>query len=70
MAGLVTFTSAPPFQVNVLPALVPVKVAVVFAQVKLLLELADVIIGNVVLLVTDTTVDDAQPVTVFVTVKV
>ena len=70
VAGFAAFNKAPPFHVSILPALVPVKVAVVFAQVKLLLELADVIIGTVVLLVTDTTVVDAQPVNVFVAVTV
>ena len=70
MAGLVAFTNAPPFHVRVFPALVPVKVAVVFAQVKLLLELADVIIGTVVLLVTDTTDAVTQPFIALVDVNV
>jgi hypothetical protein len=54
----------------VLPALVPVKVDVAFVQVILPVFIADVITGKVVLLVTVTTVVDAQPVTVFVTVNV
>ena len=70
MAGFVAFTSAPPFHVNVFPALVPVKVDVNAEHVILPEFVADVITGKVVLLVTDTTVDDAQPVTELVTVKV
>ena len=70
MAGLVAFTNAPPFHTIVLPALVPVNVDVAFVHVMLPELMADVITGTVVLLVTDTTVVDAQPVTVFVTVNV
>lgn len=70
MAGLVAFTSAPPFHNIVLPALVPVKVDVNTVHVILPEFVADVITGNVVLLVTVTTVVDAQPVTVLVTVNV
>ena len=70
VAGFAAFNKAPPFHVSILPALVPVKVAVVFAQVKLLLELADVIIGNVVLLVTDTTDAVTQPFIALVDVNV
>ena len=69
MDGLTAFTNAPPFHVNVLPALVPLKVDVNTVHVILPEFVADVITGNVVLLVTVTTVVDAQPVTVFVTVK-
>ena len=61
MAGLVAFTNTPPFQVNVLPALVPVKVDVNTEHVILPELVADVIIGNVVFDVTATTVDDEQP---------
>ena len=70
MAGLVAFTNAPPFHNIVLPALVPVKVDVNAVHVILPEFVADVITGNVVLLVTVTTVVDAQPVTVLVTVNV
>ena len=70
MAGLVAFTNAPPFHVSVLPALAPVKVDVNTVHVILPEFIADVITGAVVLLVTVTTVVDAQPVTVFVTVNV
>ena len=67
---MVAFTSAPPFHNIVLPALVPVKVDVNTVHVILPEFVADVITGNVVLLVTVTTVVDAQPVTVLVTVNV
>ena len=70
MAGLVAFTNAPPFHVNTLPALVPLKVDVNTVHVILPEFVADVITGAVVLLVTVTTVVDAQPVTVLVTVNV
>lgn len=70
MAGLVAFTNAPPFHNIVLLALVPVKVDVNTEHVILPEFIADVITGAVVLLVTVTTVVDAQPVTVFVTVNV
>ena len=70
VAGFVPFTNAPPFHVSVLPALVPVKVDVNTEHVILPELAADVITGNIVLLVTDTTVVDAQPVTVFVAVTV
>ncbi len=70
VAGLVAFTNAPPFQVNVLPVLVPLKVDVNTVHVILPELVADVIIGNVVFVVTDTTVVDAQPVTAFVAVTV
>ena len=61
MAGFVAFTNAPPFHVRVLPALVPVKVDVNTEHVILPELIADVITGNVVLLVTVTNVDDEQP---------
>jgi len=70
VAGFVAFINAPPFHVRVLPALVPVKVDVNTEHVILPELVADVIIGNVVFVVTDTTVVDAQPVTAFVAVKV
>ncbi len=70
MAGLVAFTNAPPFHNIVLPALVPLNVDVNTKHVILPELVADVITGTVVLLVTVTTVVDAQPVTVFVTVNV
>ena len=70
VAGFVAFNKAPPFHVSVLPALVPVNVAVVFEQVKLLLAIADVITGNVVLLVTDTTDAVTQPFIALVDVNV
>ena len=70
MDGLTAFTNAPPFHVSVFPALVPVKVDVNTVHVILPEFVADVITGNVVLLVTVTTVVDAQPVTVLVTVNV
>ena len=55
MAGLVAFNNAPPFHNIVLPALVPVNVDVNTEHVILPELIADVITGNVVLLVTDTT---------------
>ena len=70
MAGFVAFNKAPPFHVSVLPALVPFKVDVNAEHVILPELIADVITGAVVLLVTVTTVVDAQPVTVLVTVNV
>ena len=70
MAGLVAFTNTPPFQVNVLPALVPVNVDVAFVHVMLPELIADVITGNVVLLVTDTTDVVTQPFIAFVAVTV
>ena len=70
MAGLVAFTNTPPFQVNVLPALVPVNVDVAFVHVMLPELMADAIIGTVVLLVTDTTVLVAQPFIALVDVNV
>ena len=70
MAGFVAFINAPPFHVRVFPALVPVKVDVNAVHVILPELVADVITGNVVFVVTDTTVVDAQPVTVYVAVTV
>jgi hypothetical protein len=70
VAGFAAFNKAPPFHVSILPALVPVKVDVNAVHVILPELVADVIIGNVVFVVTDTTVVDAQPVTAFVAVKV
>ncbi len=70
MAGLVAFSNAPPFQVNVLPALVPVKVDVNTEHVILPELVADVMTGNVVLLVTDTTVVVVHPLLAFVAVTV
>ncbi len=70
MAGLVAFTNTPPFQVNVLPALVPVNVDVAFVHVMLPELIADVITGNVVLLVTDTTDVVTHPFAAFVAVTV
>ena len=70
MAGLVAFTNTPPFQVNVLPALVPVNVDVAFVHVMLPELMADAITGTVVLLVTDTTDVVAQPFIAFVAVTV
>ena len=70
MAGLVAFTNAPPFHNIVLPALVPVKVDVNTEQVILPELIADVINGNVVLLVTDTTVVVVHPLLAFVAVTV
>jgi hypothetical protein len=70
VAGFVAFINAPPFHVRVFPALVPVKVDVNTEHVILPELVADVIIGNVVFVVTDTTVVDAQPVTAFVAVTV
>ena len=70
VAGFAAFSNAPPFHVSILPALVPVKVAVVFAQVKLLLAIADVITGKVVLVVTDTTVVVTHPFATLVDVNV
>ena len=70
VAGFAALTNAPPFHTIVLPALVPVKVDVNAVHVILPELVADVIIGNVVFVVTDTTVVDAQPVTAFVAVKV
>ena len=70
MAGLVAFTNTPPFHNIVLPALVPVNVAVAFVHVMLPELMADAIIGTVVLLVTDTTVLVAQPFIAFVAVTV
>ena len=70
MAGFVAFTNAPPFQVNVLPALVPLKVDVNAVHVILPELVADVITGNVVLLVTDTTEVVTHPLLGFVAVTV
>jgi hypothetical protein len=70
VAGLVAFTNAPPFHNIVLPALVPVKVDVAFVHVMLPELIADVINGNVVLLVTDTTVVVVHPLLAFVAVTV
>jgi hypothetical protein len=69
VAGFVAFINAPPFHVRVFPALVPVKVDVNTEHV-ILPELVAVTVGNVVFVVTDTTVVDAQPVTAFVAVTV
>ena len=70
MAGFVAFTSAPPFQVNVLPALVPVKVDVNTEHVILPELVADVIIGKVVFDVTATTVVVTHPFVALVDVNV
>ena len=70
MAGLVAFTNTPPFQVNVLPALVPVNVDVAFVHVMLPELMADVIIGHVVVLVTVTNVVEVHPLLALVDVNV
>ena len=70
MAGLVAFTNTPPFHNIVLPALVPVNVDVAFVHVMLPELMADVIIGNVVLLVTVTTVVEVHPLLALVDVNV
>ena len=70
VAGFAALTNAPPFQVNVLPALVPVNVAVAFVHVMLPELMADAITGTVVLLVTDTTDVVTHPFAAFVAVTV
>ncbi len=70
MAGFDAFINAPPFQVSVLPALVPVKVDVNAVHVILPELVADVITGNVVLLVTATTVVVVHPFAALLTVNV
>ena len=70
MAGLVAFTNTPPFHNNVLPALVPVNVAVAFVHVMLPEFVADVITGTVVSLVTATTEVVTHPLLAFVEVTV
>ena len=70
MAGLVAFTNTPPFHNIVLPALVPVNVDVAFVHVMLPELMADVIIGNVVLLVTATTDVVTHPFAALVDVNV
>ena len=70
MAGLVAFTNAPPFHVNTLPALVPLKVDVNTVHVILPELVADVITGKVVLLVTDTTEVVTHPFAALVDVNV
>ena len=67
---MVAFISAPPFHVNVFPALVPVKVDVNNEHVILPELVADVITGTVVLLVTDTPVVVVHPLLAFVAVTV
>ncbi len=67
---MAAFTNAPPFHNMVLPALVPVKVDVAFVQVILPVFIADVITGNVVLLVTAITVVVVHPLLAFVAVTV
>ena len=67
---MVAFISAPPFHVNTLPALVPVKVDVNTEHVILPELVADVITGTVVLEVTDTTEVVTHPLLALVDVNV
>jgi hypothetical protein len=69
VAGLAALDKAPPFHTIVLPALVPVNVALVEVQLILLL-LTAVTVGGVVLLVTTTFAVLKHPVEVLVTVTV
>lgn len=68
-AGFAALLNAPPFQTIVLPALVPVKVAVVVVQLILLL-LAELTVGGVVFIVATTVAVLVQPLLVLVTVTV
>ena len=69
IAGLVALTKVPPFHTIPLPALIAVKVAVVFIQFKLLLALV-VRAGVLVFCGTVTIDDELQPVKVLVMVNV
>jgi len=69
VAGFAALLNAPPFHTMVLPALVPVNVAVVVVQLILLL-LAELTSGGVVFIVATTVAVLVQPVLVFVTVTV
>lgn len=68
-AGFAALLKAPPFHTIVLPALVPVNVAVVVVQLILLL-LAELTVGGVVFMVATTVAVLVHPELVFVTVTV
>jgi hypothetical protein len=68
-AGFAALLNAPPFHTIVLPALVPVNVAVVVVQ-EILLLLDDETTGGVLFIVATTVAVLVQPVLVFVTVTV